>query len=221
VSPAHAIAWLETAAILLVVPFVTVPLLSGPGRVRAAAAVAAGAMSRRVVLAGLRAATARAAAIVLIGALALAGLSLAGRGPALPALAALQVMLVFVALGVIALALFFSAIFADPLDAAACTYAVVALLAGAFLLAGPFIARSPDASGIIKTVLIVNPLAGVASALDADPLRGEVLYQLSPIGQRRFEYPAPWMVGSAYAAAAIAFAAGASWRTRSCVACAR
>jgi hypothetical protein len=105
-------------------------------------------------------------------------------------------------------------VFADVLDAAACgvTAAVVAGF-GVFII-GPAAIDLP--APLLNLALIASPLVAVASAANVDIFRGELLYQLSPIAHRQFEYPAWYSAAGLYGAttAAAALAAASVHRQR-------
>jgi hypothetical protein len=82
----------------------------------------------------------------------------------------------------------------DPLDAAA--IGIGAALAAAFGLfaAGPLMSFA--STRLVNAALVMSPIVGTASAANLDVLRSDLLYQLSPIAHRRFDYPA-WPLASA------------------------
>lgn len=201
----------ETATILVGAPLLTLAAFSRPAR-RACvrARLASGERPVAIVWRRLCGALPRAAGFVALATLVLGGAAvLAARGPAPGAVIAAQLMLLAVAFGLASLGLVCSALFADVHDAAAVAYATLAVVLSAMLVAGPYIARAPDAAHAIRAVLVVNPLVGVASILEFDAMRGELLYRISPIGQRRFEYPAWYTIAALYLAAAVVCAGGA------------
>jgi hypothetical protein len=63
---------------------------------------------------------------------------------------------------------------------------------------GPAIESTTHASALIPGSLLINPFVGMASALRFDIFRVEPFYQISPIGQRRFNYPSWYSVASLY-----------------------
>jgi hypothetical protein len=100
----------------------------------------------------------------------------------------------------------YRAAFADVLDAAICGVATSAVLGFGVFLIGPTAIDLPGP--LLSVMLITNPLVAVASATSVDLFRGELLYQLSPIAHRQFQYPA-WY----WAAALYGFTAAAAWTT--------
>lgn len=67
---------------------------------------------------------------------------------------------------------------------------------------GPLIG---SASFLIQPSLLINPFVGLASAMDFDLFRTEPLYQICPIGQRRFDYPSWWSVAAVYVSMTLLF----------------
>jgi len=102
-------------------------------------------------------------------------------------------VLAFVLLG-----LFCSRMLRDIHMAAALLLLVLGLLLAGPLLLGPLLSHVPDAGIIIQPTLVTNPFVGMASALDWDVFRTELLYRWSPIAQRRFTYPSWGLVGLVY-----------------------
>ncbi len=101
--------------------------------------------------------------------------------------------------------------FDDALDAIGCSVLVALLGLFGVLLAGPLAAEAP--ARLINTALFTNPIVATASALNLDILRTEVLYRLSPIAHRTFDYPAWPEATMAFGfAAMIGFGAAASRR---------
>jgi hypothetical protein len=81
-------------------------------------------------------------------------------------------------------------VYKDALGAAGMALFLAMLISTEPVWFGPAIDCASDASWMIKPSLLVNPFVGVASALDFDLFRTDPFYQICPIGQRRFDYPA-------------------------------
>jgi hypothetical protein len=152
-----------------------------------------------------------AAAIVLATALSMLG-HWAAAGAAAPPL--LPLLAVHATLGAAALAL--AAIgacartfFTDPLDAGAAAVATAAIAGAGVFALGPAAIDLPER--ILNLALAASPIVAVASAANVDLFRGEMLYHLSPIAHRQFEYPLWYAAAGSYlvvAAAAVGAAAG-------------
>jgi hypothetical protein len=76
----------------------------------------------------------------------------------------------------------------DPLDAAALGVSAALVAALGLFAAGPLVADLPAA--ILNAALSANPIVAAASAADVDLLRIDLLYRISPLAHRSFEYPA-------------------------------
>lgn len=102
------------------------------------------------------------------------------------------VLLSHATLGVTGLALaalgaWLGSTFHDPLDAAAfSTGAALVAALGLFAL-GPL--GSDLSTGIVNAALSASPIVSVAWATNVDLLRIELLYRISPLAHRQFEYP--------------------------------
>ena len=204
------IALIEVALIILAGPLLTVAAFSRPDRrALVGTRLACGESPLSIVWRLARTALGRAAIVVGLASLALLLTALMPRGPTVATVVTTQVALLAVAAGLLGLGLCCSSLWPDVHDAVGVAYVVIALVMGSLLLAGPYIARTPDATAVIQAVLVVNPVVAVASAFDFDVLRSETLYGLSPIGQRRFDYPAWYALAGVYLAAAVVLLAGA------------
>ncbi|MBN2243766.1 MAG: hypothetical protein JW793_13860, partial [Acidobacteria bacterium] len=117
-----------------------------------------------------------------------------------PAAVILRATLMTAIVGIFALCLGFlcSAFFRNAYSAAGCALIVIALVCFQPVWFGPVIHATPNASRLIQPSLSINPLVGLASALEFDIFRTSPLYQICPIGQRKFEYPAYASVGLLY-----------------------
>jgi hypothetical protein len=103
------------------------------------------------------------------------------------------------------------ATFRDPLDAAACSVAVVLVATCGLFALGTLSADLP--TSVVNAALLANPIVAVASAANIDLLRFEFLYQISPIAHGRFDYPA-WYLAAACFSLVSLMAAGGVVRAR-------
>ena len=120
--------------------------------------------------------------------------ALFGGVPALVLIRASAVVM-FMALGAAAVGCYCSVRCADMFSSAGLALLFVILLILEPIWLGPVIGSAPF---LIQPSLLINPFAGLASAMDFDLFRTEPLYQICPIGQLRFEYPAWWSVAVLY-----------------------
>jgi hypothetical protein len=96
--------------------------------------------------------------------------------------------------------------FRDPLDAAACSVAVVLIATCGLFALGSLSADLP--TGLVNAALLANPIVAVASAANIDLLRFEFLYQISPIAHGRFDYPAWYLAAACFSLVSLMAAAG-------------
>jgi hypothetical protein len=105
-------------------------------------------------------------------------------------------------------------VFADVLDAVACSVATSLIVGFGVFVIGPAASELP--TRLLNLMLVANPLIATASAANVDLFRGELLYQLSPIAHREFDYPAWYVAATLYcvvaAAASLAAASAHRWR---------
>lgn len=102
----------------------------------------------------------------------------------------------------------------DVHDAAAAVYLVLLAASGGVVFAAPLLARITGA-GLIAGLLLANPLVGMASATGFDLMRTDLLYQITPIGQRFFDYPSWQAAATVYTGvAALCTAASMLFRSR-------
>ena len=87
------------------------------------------------------------------------------------------------------------------------SYLMVSLLMGQVLLAGPFLDRFADPGRIIFMLMMTNGYAGMASSFDLDIMRRGWLYDVSPVGMYRFDYPSWYIVAIFHAVMAVVFIA--------------
>ena len=85
------------------------------------------------------------------------------------------------------------------------SYLLVSLLVGQVLLAGPFLDQLADPGRMIYLLMVTNGYAGMASSFDLDIMRRGWLYDVSPVGMYRFDYPAWYAVAIFHAAMAAVF----------------
>lgn len=109
-----------------------------------------------------------------------------------PSAGARLVLVSHVTLAVIGLALaafggWVGVSFRDPLDAAAVSAGTALVAALGLFAAGPMAADLPTA--VVNAALSANPLVAAASAADVDLLRTDLLYRVSPLAHRSFDYP--------------------------------
>jgi hypothetical protein len=100
-----------------------------------------------------------------------------------------SVVILSIAICALAIGFCCSVLFKDHVSAAAAALFVILLVCTEPIWFGPVIDATSDASFLIQPSLMINPIAGLASALDFDILRTEPFYTICPIGQRRFSYP--------------------------------
>jgi hypothetical protein len=111
-----------------------------------------------------------------------------GRSPdALRAVLVSHATLAVTGLALAALGGWFGSTFRDPLDAAAFSAGAALVAALGLFAAGPLVADLP--TGIVNAALSASPIVATASAADVDLLRTDLLYRVSPLAHRRFEYP--------------------------------
>ena len=106
--------------------------------------------------------------------------------------AARSILVSHATLAVIGLALaalggWFGSTLRDPLDAAAFSSSMALVAAVGLFATGPLAADLP--TWIVNAALSASPIVSVASAADVDLLRTDLLYRLSPLAHRQFEYP--------------------------------
>lgn len=83
------------------------------------------------------------------------------------------------------------------------SYFMVSLLVGQVLLAGPFLDRLADPGRMIYLLMMTNGYAGMASSFELDIMRRGWLYDVSPVGMYRFDYPSWYAVAILHAAMAV------------------
>jgi hypothetical protein len=80
------------------------------------------------------------------------------------------------------------------------SFLLTVLLSAQILLAGPFLEGFSGPDGFDKLIyglMLTNGYAGIASAFGLDMMRSGWLYEVSPIGMYRFNYP-PWYAVSLF-----------------------
>ena len=98
-------------------------------------------------------------------------------------------MLTAVGITVLCLGLYFSIRFRNAHSAAGYALLIVIIICTQPLWFAPVINATSNASFLIQSSLIINPFVGIASAIDFDIFRTSPLYEICPIGQRKFHYP--------------------------------
>jgi hypothetical protein len=187
-----AVSMVDIVAVLLLAPIVTLEACSWSslrGRLRLGSTLAD-------IWARVRSGAAQVAGLIALSTACAAVLTAASAQVEVDAFVGTRVLLVMTALAAMALALLASAICRDVHDAAAITYAALAALATSSVLAAPLLALRSEMGATIAGLLLTNPVVGMASAVNFDLFRTELLYRLTPVGQRAFEYPA-WQAVSA------------------------
>jgi hypothetical protein len=92
------------------------------------------------------------------------------------------------AIALVAVGAFYRTVFRHVLDAAACALATALIVGFGVFVIGPAAIALPAA--LLDVALLANPLVATAAAADVDLFRGDLLYHLSPIAHRQFDYPA-------------------------------
>lgn len=182
----------DVVAVLLLAPIVTLEACSWSslrGRLRLTGPVAD-------IWTRVRPGATQVAALIALSSSCAAALTMASTQVEVEAFISTRVLLVMTALAAMSLALLASALCRDVHDAAAVTYAGLAALATSAVLAAPLLALRAEMGATITGLLLTNPIVGMASAVNFDVFRTDLLYRLTPIGQRAFEYPA-WQSVSA------------------------
>ena len=157
-----------------------------------------------------------ALAAVYVG--ASAAVTLTGFGVSSPAprfVAASHLTLFTAAMALAALGAWTARAFRDPLDAAAVSTGVALAASFGILLAGPHV--QVWSHGLVNAALLASPVVATASAANIDIARTDLLYQLSPLSGRRFDYPLWHIASGLYAATAALCFGGMTWtagRTR-------
>lgn len=123
-----------------------------------------------------------------------------------------QVTLAAAALALGSAGAFCASLFRHPLDAAACGVAAALVAGFAAIAAGPLAGDLP--LPVLNLALTASPVVAAASAASIDMFRGELLYHLSPIAHRSFDYPAWHASAGLYAACAALLLAARAARVR-------
>jgi hypothetical protein len=103
--------------------------------------------------------------------------------------------------------------FADTLDAAACSLAVVLFAAGGLLVTGASVSGWP--LPLLDAAITASPLVAMTSAAHIDIARMAVPYQMSPLARLQVEYPAWYAASGWYLVFACLCLGGAQWKARS------
>jgi hypothetical protein len=97
-----------------------------------------------------------------------------------------------IALPALLLGFYTSIICKNTLSAAGLALFIIILICTEPIWFGPVISKA-DMPSLIQGSLLINPFVSVASSLNFDILRVDPLYEICPIGQLRFQYPAYWL----------------------------
>jgi hypothetical protein len=98
-------------------------------------------------------------------------------------------MVMTVAVFMLSIGIYLSTVCKNTFSAAGLALLIVILVCTEPIWFGPVINSYPDASFLIQSSLLINPVVNVAAALHFDILRTDPFYQICPIGQLRFHYP--------------------------------
>ena len=101
----------------------------------------------------------------------------------------------------------------DPLDAAACSLAIVLTAAGGLLVAGASLTDVPLA--LIDVAVTASPLVAMTASAHIDLSRMAVPYQMSPLAHLQVDYPAWYAACGWYLLFAAACVLGMQWKARS------
>jgi hypothetical protein len=134
-------------------------------------------------------------------------------GPgAAPVIAKSHATMAAVALALATFGAFCGAAFADPLDAAACSVALVLLVAGGLLVSGAWVEFAPQ--WFIELALMASPLVAVTSAGGVDLVRMDALYRISPLAHVQIDYPAWYAACGWYLSLTLLGFLGLTWKCR-------
>jgi hypothetical protein len=114
-----------------------------------------------------------------------------------------SLLLLFAGLGFATLGTLLSILAKSPLAAAGLAALLSLLAICSPVVLTPALADGGGTTSLIEASLLVSPVVGLATASGLDPMRSELLYRASPIGQRRFAYPSTSAASMFFAAAAI------------------
>ncbi|MBI4721213.1 MAG: hypothetical protein HY770_08355 [Chitinivibrionia bacterium] len=143
--------------------------------------------------------------LFLLGIFSLPYLFLSTLGLSLKGVAASRLTLLGVAGGLSALGFGVGILLRDRGLSLAVSYPLVFLLAGQILLAGPFLDPLSDPGRLIEGLMVTNGFIGIASSFDLDLMRRGWLYEISPVGMYRFDYPAWYAVSIFHGVLAVFF----------------
>jgi hypothetical protein len=108
---------------------------------------------------------------------------------------------------------FCGSLFADPLDAAACSVLVVLAATGGLLVTGASFADAP--LPLIDVAVTASPLIAMTSSAHIDISRMAVPYQMSPLAHLQVQYPTWYAASAWYLAFAVICLLGLRWKVRS------
>jgi hypothetical protein len=113
-----------------------------------------------------------------------------GSPPAIVVLKTFVIMLA-IALSALSIGFYASIICKNAISAAGFALLVIILISAEPIWFGPVISLA-NSSSIVQFSLLINPFVSAASAVNFDILRIDPFYEICPIGQLRFQYPACW-----------------------------
>jgi hypothetical protein len=165
-------------------------------------------------VAGVARVLAGAAAICAFASAALGLLFFAAADlPTLRFVAASHATMFAVSFALAAFGAFCASIFADPLDAAACSVALVLVAAGGVLVAGASVANLP--LPLLDAAITASPLVAMTSSAHLDIARMAVPYQMSPLARLQVDYPSWYAASGWYLLFACLCLGGVRWKVRS------
>jgi hypothetical protein len=123
---------------------------------------------------------------MIVGASLAAQLLLPGPVQAIPIFAG-DLTLAAVGLALAAVGRLLGSLFADPLDAIGSSVVIAASLTCGLFAIGPLASGVP--TPLLNLGLLTNPVVAVSASGNVDVFRSELLYQMSPIAHREFDYP--------------------------------
>jgi hypothetical protein len=94
-----------------------------------------------------------------------------------------------VAVFMLAIGIYASIVCRNPFSAAGLALLIVVLVCTEPIWFGPILNSYPDATVLIQSSLMINPIVNAAAALHFDILRTDPFYRICPIGQLKFHYP--------------------------------
>jgi hypothetical protein len=160
--------------------------------------------TRLAVTAGVTTLVSALLAVLVFNARDLAGLQFVGTS---------HITIFTVGFALAAFGAFCGTLFADALDAAACSVALVLFAAGGLLVAGASVSDWPIP--LLDAAITASPLVAMTSAAHVDIARMAVPYQMSPLARLQVEYPTWYAASAWYLLFACLCLGGAQWKARS------